>query len=232
VQLTCETSLFLQLSQQLQTMRLDVINQITGINKRLGKARITAQVCQSLSPSHPCTNSNKRCKTLTRRRRMAATERWTDFTCAHHLLAPLQFLKPGTTGGSHALGDRTPGTHVQRPSIVPGGGAGAGSNRVDGYSKQDLDDLRTDLEEQTNVAAALQTLMSHNKQLQETVEEWQTKSSSATALANQVALALQGQANRKSVDVGVKRAGVLKQELKVLNPDLQRLDGVAAYKQE
>lgn len=144
----------------------------------------------------------------------------------------VQFLKPGTTGGSHALGDRIPGTHVQRPSIVPGGsGGGAGGNRVDGYSKQDLDDLRTDLEEQTNVAAALQTLMSHNKQLQETVEDWQSKSAAATALANQVALALQGQANRKSVDAGVKRAVVLKQEIQVLNPDLKRFDGVAAYKQ-
>ena len=117
-----------------------------------------------------------------------------------------QFLKPGTPGGKHALGERKPGVHVQRASIVPGErGGGGGSTRVDGVSKEDLDDLRTDLEEQASVAAALQTLMDHNKNLQANVEEWQDKWIKANALANQVALALQGQANRNSASAGQVR---------------------------
>ena len=90
------------------------------------------------------------------------------------------------------------------------------------------DDLRTDLEEQANVAAALQTLMDHNKKLQENVEEWQDKWIKANALANQVALALQGQANRKSAGGGQERAKALREELRALNPESKALEGVGA----
>ena len=79
------------------------------------------------------------------------------------------------------------------------------------------------------MAAALQTLMTHNKQLQIEVEEWQTKATNAKKMAQQVALALQGQANRKSANIGQERASELKRQLKNLNPDLKLLDGVAAY---
>jgi hypothetical protein len=74
-------------------MRADVSVQIGIIAKRLGKARITAQL-----------------------------------------------LKPGTPGGKHALGDRKPGIHVQRATIVQGekGGGVGGSSRVDGISQEDL----------------------------------------------------------------------------------------------
>jgi hypothetical protein len=168
------------LSKQLQTMRSDVVLQITAINKRLGKSRVTAQ-----------------------------------------------FLKPAKPGSS-----RTPGVHVQRPSIITGQGGGLGEfDRVEGVTKEDLEGLRTDLEEQVTVASALQTLMTHNKQLQIEVEEWQTKATNAKKMAQQVALALQGQANRKSANIGQERASELKRQLKNLNPDLKLLDGVAAYKE-
>ena len=63
------------------------------------------------------------------------------------------------------------------------------------------------------------------------VEEWQTKATNAKKMAQQVALALQGQANRKSANIGQERASELKRQLKNLNPDLKLLDGVAAYKE-
>jgi len=175
------------LSEQLQTMRSDVVVQLIAISKRLGKSRISAQ-----------------------------------------------YLKPGTSAGKQTSGGRMPGTHVQRASIVAGASSGGGgNNRVDGITQQDLDDLRTDLEEQANVAAALQTLIDHNTQLQNTVQEWQDKATTASALANQVALALQGQANRKSASAGQERANSLKTKLRVLNPTLTLLDdGVAVYKEK
>ena len=104
-----------------------------------------------------------------------------------------QGLKPGPAGKQKGK-SRIPGMSVSKPLLPRADGIGAGTGAdakvVAGATKQDLEELKTDLEEQANVAAALQTLMTHNSELQATVEEWQAKAVKASALANQVALAV------------------------------------------